>query len=53
LEEIFTEEYLMGSPVRISGSADLDYHAPDKAPLMTEEESDEIRQRLRALGYLG
>jgi len=39
--------------VRVSGEAGPDYHSPDKPPLMTEEESDEIRQRLKALGYLG
>lgn len=53
LEEIFTEDYLAGNPVRISGTEGLDYHAPEKAPMMTDEESDEIRQRLKALGYLG
>src|SRR5436190_12806708 len=53
LEGIFTEDYQARTPVRISGAAGLDYHAPEKAPMMTEEESDEIRQRLRALGYLG
>ena len=53
LEEIFTEDYLARNPVRVSGEAGPDYHSPDKPPLMTEEESDEIRQRLKALGYLG
>lgn len=53
LEEIFTAEYLAGNPVRISETAGLDYDAPDKAPEMTDEESEEIRARLRGLGYLG
>lgn len=53
LEEIFTAEYLAGNPVRISETAGLDYNAPDKAPEMTDEESEEIRARLRGLGYLG
>ncbi len=53
LEEIFTEEYLAENPVRVSTTASLDYDAPDKSPAMTEEESEEIRARLRGLGYLG
>lgn len=53
LEEIFTDEYLAGNPVRVSGETTLDYHAPEGSPLMTEEESEEIRARLRGLGYLG
>ena len=53
LEEIFAEEYLAENPVRVSKTASLDYDAPDKAPAMTEEESEEIRARLRGLGYLG
>ena len=53
LEEIFTEEYLAENPVRVSKTASLDYDAPDKSPAMTEEESEEIRARLRGLGYLG
>ncbi|MEK6407071.1 MAG: alkaline phosphatase family protein [Acidobacteriota bacterium] len=53
LEEIFTEEYLAGNPVRVSREMGLDYHAPEGSPLMTDEESEEIRARLRGLGYLG
>ena len=53
LEEIFSEEYLAENPVRVSKTASLDYDAPDKSPAMTEEESEEIRARLRGLGYLG
>ncbi len=53
LEEIFTEEYLAENPVRVSKTASLDYDAPDDSPDMTEEESEEIRARLRGLGYLG
>ncbi|MFY9558291.1 MAG: alkaline phosphatase family protein [Blastocatellia bacterium] len=51
LEEMFTEEYLAVHPVRISDA--VHYATPAKAGAITEEESDEIRQRLRALGYLG
>jgi predicted AlkP superfamily phosphohydrolase/phosphomutase len=53
LEKIFTEKYLAESPVRVSKTASLDYDAPDASPAMTEEESEEIRARLRGLGYLG
>lgn len=53
LEEIFTAQYLEENPVRVSDAVGLDYSAPDKAPEMTEEESEEIRARLRGLGYLG
>jgi hypothetical protein len=53
LEEIFTAEYLAGNPVRVSETIGLDYDAPDKSPAMTDEESEEIRARLRGLGYLG
>jgi len=51
LEEIFTAEYMTANPVRTSEAAE--YAMPERAGAMTEEESDEIRQRLRALGYLG
>jgi predicted AlkP superfamily phosphohydrolase/phosphomutase len=52
LEEIFAEEYLAENPVRVS-DVDSEYSASDKSPAMTEEESEEIRARLRGLGYLG
>jgi hypothetical protein len=39
--------------VRMSDTISPDYIAPDKAPEMTDEESEEIRARLRGLGYLG
>ncbi len=51
LEEIFTEEYMSQNPVRsydASGTVE-----PEKTVTLTEEESDEIRERLRSLGYLG
>ncbi|HKP88128.1 MAG TPA: alkaline phosphatase family protein [Blastocatellia bacterium] len=51
LEEIFTEEYLLKNPVRIS-DARL-YVEAEKSGAMTDEESDEIRERLRGWGYLG
>lgn len=51
LEEIFTEEYMAGNPVRISDAAA--YAEVEKAGAMTDEESDEIRERLRGWGYLG
>jgi predicted AlkP superfamily phosphohydrolase/phosphomutase len=51
LEEIFTPEYLGRNPVRISDAASL--CEPEKVGAMTEEESDEIRERLRGWGYLG
>jgi predicted AlkP superfamily phosphohydrolase/phosphomutase len=53
LEEIFTEEYLADFPVRVSEKIGLEYSPPDESPVMTEEESEEIRARLRGLGYLG
>jgi predicted AlkP superfamily phosphohydrolase/phosphomutase len=53
LEEIFTEEHLVENPVRVSETIGLDYDVLDKSPAMTEEESEEIRARLRGLGYLG
>jgi predicted AlkP superfamily phosphohydrolase/phosphomutase len=53
LEEIFTGQYLAENPVRVSDTAGPDYSAPDKTPEMTDEESEEIRARLRGLGYLG
>jgi hypothetical protein len=51
LEEIFTQEYMSQNPVRsydASGTVE-----PEKSVTLTEEESDEIRERLRSLGYLG
>lgn len=53
LEEIFTAEYLAENPARVSDAIGPDYSAPDGAPEMTDEESEEIRARLRGLGYLG
>jgi predicted AlkP superfamily phosphohydrolase/phosphomutase len=51
LESIFTESYMHDHPVRISG-AEAFLEAAG-AGGMTDEESEEIRQRLRGLGYLG
>jgi len=53
LEEIFTETYLRENPVRLSQHSGGEYEAPEGSPAMTEEESEEIRARLRGLGYLG
>jgi len=53
LEEIFTEQYMALNPVRKSEALDVDYKTPEQAPLMTDDESEEIRQRLKGLGYLG
>ena len=51
LEEIFTPEYMSDNPVRISDA--VEYAAPEKPGAMTDEESEEIRERLRGWGYLG
>jgi predicted AlkP superfamily phosphohydrolase/phosphomutase len=51
LEEIFTEEYMNQNPVRLSDATS--FAEPEKAGAMTDEESDEIRERLRGWGYLG
>ncbi len=51
LEEIFTDEYMTRNPVRVSTAAD--YAAPESVGAMTDEESEEIRERLRGWGYLG
>jgi predicted AlkP superfamily phosphohydrolase/phosphomutase len=51
LEEIFTEQYMSENPVRTSEAAE--YVPPESTGAMTDEESEEIRQRLRGLGYLG
>jgi predicted AlkP superfamily phosphohydrolase/phosphomutase len=51
LEEIFSEDYMRANPVRISGESA--YADAATASSMTDEESEEIRQRLRGLGYLG
>jgi len=53
LVEGFTDEYLAGSPVRVRETTGSDYDAGGESPVMTEEESEEIRARLRGLGYLG
>jgi predicted AlkP superfamily phosphohydrolase/phosphomutase len=52
-EEIFTSEYLAENPVRVSKASGVDHRSPDDSPAMTDEESEEIRSRLRSLGYLG
>ncbi|HKG21564.1 MAG TPA: alkaline phosphatase family protein [Blastocatellia bacterium] len=51
LSEIFTEEYMGRNPVRISDAAA--YAEAEKMGSMTDEESEEIRERLRGWGYLG
>jgi predicted AlkP superfamily phosphohydrolase/phosphomutase len=51
LEEIFTEEYMRTNPVRLSEATG--HIETDKGGAMTDEESDEIRERLRGWGYLG
>jgi hypothetical protein len=51
LEEIFTEAYMSENSVRTVEA--VEYAAPQSTGAMTDEESDEIRQRLRGLGYLG
>jgi predicted AlkP superfamily phosphohydrolase/phosphomutase len=51
LEDIFTQEYMSENPVRISDAAA--YTEVERAGAMTDEESDEIRERLRGWGYLG
>jgi hypothetical protein len=50
LEEIFTDEYMQQTPVRLT---DADFTEGEKVGAMTDEESDEIRERLRGWGYLG
>lgn len=51
LEEVFTEDYMSRKPVRFSaGSERVETEA---ARAMTDEESEEIRERLRGWGYLG
>jgi hypothetical protein len=51
LEEIFTPAYMAEHSVGTSEA--VAYEAPEAAGAMTDEESEEIRQRLRGLGYLG
>ena len=51
LEEAFTEDYMSRNPVRLS-DAPL-YGEAEKVGSMTDEESEEIRERLRGWGYLG
>jgi len=50
LEEIFTDQYMAQNPVRLTDAA---FAENEKAGAMTDEESDEIRERLRGWGYLG
>lgn len=50
LEEIFTDEYMQQNPVRLTDAA---FAETEKVGAMTDEESDEIRERLRGWGYLG
>jgi predicted AlkP superfamily phosphohydrolase/phosphomutase len=50
LEEIFSDEYMAHNPVRLTDAA---FEESEKAGAMTDEESDEIRERLRGWGYLG
>ncbi len=51
LEEIFTEDYRKANPVRISDAAAS--AETGHVETMTDEESEEIRERLRGWGYLG
>jgi predicted AlkP superfamily phosphohydrolase/phosphomutase len=51
LEEIFTEEYLRDNPVRSVDATTGEFR--DRESDMSDEESEEIRERLRGWGYLG
>jgi hypothetical protein len=51
MEEIFTEEYMRTHPVR--GSEASVYEGASDVGVMSDEEREEIRERLRSLGYLG
>jgi predicted AlkP superfamily phosphohydrolase/phosphomutase len=51
LEEAFLEEYIRENPVKLSDAV-TDAEA-EQAGAMTDEESEEIRERLRGWGYLG
>ncbi len=51
LEEIFTEDFMIRNPVRISDA--LSGADSEKVGSITDEESEEIRERLRGWGYLG
>jgi hypothetical protein len=50
LEAAFTDDYMQRNPVRLTDAA---FAEAEKAGAMTDEESDEIRERLRGWGYLG
>ncbi|HUK89223.1 MAG TPA: hypothetical protein VLZ81_02400, partial [Blastocatellia bacterium] len=51
LEQIFTSEYMSAHPVRISDP--VAETGGDQEQTITDEESEEIRERLRGWGYLG
>ena len=51
LTEIFTDAYMRENPVRMSGASV--YEGASDIDVMSDEDSEEIRERLRALGYLG
>jgi len=51
LEEIFTGEYLRSRPVRLTDAAATEVGDSDSE--MSDEESEEIRERLKGWGYLG
>lgn len=51
LEQMFTEEYMARNPISISDPVSGEQKADGGA--MTDEESEEIRERLRGWGYLG
>ena len=51
LEEIFTADHRSRNPIRISDAGS--YEEAEKLGSMTDEESEEIRERLRGWGYLG
>ena len=51
LEEIFTEEYMRDNPIRTTDAVTSE--GREAEPDMSDEESDEIRERLRGWGYLG
>jgi predicted AlkP superfamily phosphohydrolase/phosphomutase len=51
LEEIFTDAYMRANPVKRADASV--YEGAGDVELMSEEESEEIRERLRSLGYLG
>jgi hypothetical protein len=50
LEEMISEDYLAGHPASFAG---MDRSGPARSEEYSDEENDDVIERLKSLGYIG